>query len=85
MTRRLGTLVVLLASLACSSDGPGGLGDNNLNTWSASSAQGSGSIVVTTLTPTRVVGTFSFVLQPDVATGASGTRTVTEGRFDLTY
>lgn len=54
-------------------------------TWSASSAQGSGSIVVTTSTSTRVAGTFSFVLQPDVASGATGTRTVTQGVFDLTY
>ncbi len=54
-------------------------------TWSASTAQGSGSIVVTTSTATRVAGTFSFVLQPDVASGATGTRTVTNGVFDLTY
>jgi hypothetical protein len=54
-------------------------------TWSASSAQGSGSIVVTTSTATRVAGTFSFVLQADAASGATGTRTVTQGVFDLTY
>jgi hypothetical protein len=54
-------------------------------TWSASSAQGSGSIVVTTTSANRVAGTFSFVLQADAASGATGTRTVTEGSFDLTY
>jgi len=53
--------------------------------WSASTAQGSGSIVVTTTSATRVAGTFSFVLQADAASGATGTRTVTEGVFDLTY
>lgn len=55
------------------------------HTWSASAIQGSGSITVTTKTLTRVAGTFSFVLQPDIASGASGTRTVTQGSFDLTY
>jgi hypothetical protein len=54
-------------------------------TWSASSAQGSGSIVLTTRTSNRVAGTFSFVLQPDAASGATGTRTITQGRFDLTF
>jgi hypothetical protein len=54
-------------------------------TWSASSAQGSGSIQVTTTSANRVAGTFSFVLQADGASGATGTRTVTEGSFDLTY
>jgi len=54
-------------------------------TWSASSSQGSGSIVVTTSTASRVAGTFSFALQADGASGATGTRTVTEGSFDLTY
>jgi hypothetical protein len=53
--------------------------------WSASSVKGSGSIVVTTSTAGRVAGTFSFVLQADGASGATGTRTITEGSFDLTY
>ena len=55
------------------------------NTWSASSAQGSGSIVLTTRAANRVAGTFSFVLQPDGASGATGVRTITQGRFDLTF
>jgi hypothetical protein len=55
------------------------------NTWSASSAQGSGSIVVTTTTANRVAGTFSFVLEADAGSGATGTRTITEGSFDLTF
>jgi hypothetical protein len=54
-------------------------------TWSASVAKGSGSIVVTTSTAGRVAGTFSFVLQADAGSGATGSRTVTEGSFDLTY
>jgi hypothetical protein len=55
------------------------------NTWSASSAQGSGSITVTTTTANRVAGTFSFMLQADAASGATGTRNITQGRFDLTF
>jgi microcystin-dependent protein len=53
--------------------------------WSASAIQGSGSIVVTTRTSNRVAGTFSFVLQADAASGATGTRTITQGQFDLTF
>jgi hypothetical protein len=55
------------------------------NTWSASSAQGSGSITLTTSTANRVGGTFSFVLQADGPSGATGTRNITQGRFDLTF
>jgi hypothetical protein len=55
------------------------------NTWSASSAQASGSITITTETGNRVAGTFSFVLQTDGASGATGVRNITQGRFDLTF
>jgi hypothetical protein len=54
-------------------------------TWSASAIQGSGSVVLTTQSANRVAGTFSFVLQADAASGATGTRTITQGRFDLTF
>jgi hypothetical protein len=53
--------------------------------WSASSSQGSGSLEITALTANRAAGTFSFVLQADAASGATGTRTITEGHFDLTF
>ncbi len=53
--------------------------------WSAQFGnQGSGSIVVTTRTATRVAGTFSFVMVP-VGGGASGNKTITQGAFDLTF
>jgi uncharacterized protein DUF6252 len=55
------------------------------NTWSASSAQGSGSITVSTKTSNRVAGTFAFVLQADGPSGATGTRNITQGQFDLTF
>lgn len=52
--------------------------------WVANVTGGSGSIVVTTRTSNRVVGTFSFVVIPSSGT-ASGNKTVTQGVFDLTF
>ncbi len=53
--------------------------------WSAQFGnQGSGSIVVTTRTATRVAGTFSFVMVA-AGGGASGNKTITQGAFDLTF
>ena len=42
-----------------------------------------GSVTITTLTPTRIAGTFSFVANQNYG-GTGGTRTVTNGQFDLT-
>jgi hypothetical protein len=49
---------------------------------------GSGSVEITTASATRLAGTFSFVLHPPppgipFGTGAIGTKTVTEGTFDV--
>jgi hypothetical protein len=41
-----------------------------------------GTVTITTLNSTRAVGTFQFVADP-VASGATGTRTVTNGQFDI--
>jgi hypothetical protein len=54
------------------------------NGWHASLAQGSGTLVFTTLTTNRAVGTFSFVLLPVPGGPATGTKTVT-GSFNLTF
>lgn len=51
--------------------------------WSAGDGQGSGSLVITTRTATRMAGTFAFVLEPTPGSGATGTRTVTQGSFNL--
>lgn len=51
--------------------------------WSTRVLPGSGSVTVTTLTTTRVVGTFQFTAGPDAGTAATGSVSVTAGAFDL--
>jgi hypothetical protein len=55
-----------------------------LNGWNASLAQGSGTLVFTTVTGSSAVGTFSFVLLPVPGGPATGTKTIT-GSFNLTF
>ena len=52
--------------------------------WSTVAPGGTGSIVITTFTANRIAGTFSFTAAP-LSGGATGTLTVTNGSFDLTY
>jgi hypothetical protein len=55
--------------------------------WSATGVQGtnsSGSVTLTTLTATRAVGTFTFNAAA-LAGGATGTKVVTSGVFDVTF
>jgi Family of unknown function (DUF6252) len=52
--------------------------------WQAAVGIGSGTIAISALTTTRASGTFSFVLAAVPGTGATGTRTITEGSFDVT-
>lgn len=53
--------------------------------WSAVfGSGGSGTITVTTLSATRVAGTFSFVA-PASAGGATGSKTITNGSFDIEF
>ena len=55
--------------------------------WSATGIQGSnssGSVTLTTLTATRAVGTFTFTAAA-LAGGATGTKVVTSGVFDVTF
>jgi hypothetical protein len=56
-------------------------------TWSALSASNgsSGTVTVTTLTATRAAGTFSFTAVASASSGATGTRVVTAGVFDVTF
>lgn len=49
--------------------------------WSTALSGNAGTITFTTVSPTRIVGTFSFVAAS--VTTATGTRTVTNGAFDL--
>jgi hypothetical protein len=50
-----------------------------------SAAGSSGTFTLTTWTANRAVGTFSVTATPTPGTGASGNRTVTNGRFDVTF
>jgi hypothetical protein len=54
-------------------------------TWLSSLAGGSGSVTVTTITESRIAGTFQFHAIAVQGTPASGTRQVTNGRFDLSF
>lgn len=54
--------------------------------WSADPIRdGTGTLTFTTFTTNRLVGTFSFTAYPDLITGATGAKDVTNGRFDITY
>src|SRR5690606_39515449 len=52
--------------------------------WQAAGGQGSGTITVTTLTAERIAGTFEFTAEP-AGGGATGTRVVTQGTFDVEF
>ena len=56
------------------------------HTWAASAGVGgSGMLTITTISATRVAGTFSFEAVPNAATGATGNRSVTKGEFDIEF
>jgi hypothetical protein len=72
--------------------GPGNLGVAQLvqvttgtPAWTSSLVGGAGSITVTTLTTTRAAGTFTFTAAASPGTSATGTRTVTNGTFDVQF
>jgi len=52
--------------------------------WRAGSSVGSGSVTLTMLTPLLAVGTFTFSMEPVAGSGATGTRLVTDGVFNVT-
>lgn len=52
--------------------------------WSTVAAGGTGSIVITTFTANRIAGTFSFTAAA-LSGGATGTISITNGSFDVTY
>jgi hypothetical protein len=61
---------------------PGGASWNATNAGAGVIA-GSGTVVLTVLSQNRAAGTFSFVLEPVPESGATGTRTISSGTFDL--
>jgi len=68
----------------------GGTSPTNANysiggsSWVAGGMTGSGSIVITTLTSTRVAGTFAFEAV-SLTGGLPATKSVTQGMFDVTF
>ena len=53
--------------------------------WVASAVGGSGTLTVTTLDATHIVGTFAFSMAPSDGTGATGTKSITQGTFDVKF
>ena len=51
--------------------------------WETRGASPQGFVRVTSITHTRIKGTFSFIVEP-ITSSASGTRRITDGKFDLT-
>lgn len=56
-------------------------GTNN-QSWLAAITQGSGTVNITTLTATQVVGTFNFTAPANTISGATGSKTVS-GSFSV--
>jgi hypothetical protein len=57
-----------------------------INIWGANvGLGGSGTVTFTTLTQTTAAGTFQFSYLPQAVSGASGTHTVTNGVFNVTF
>ncbi len=53
------------------------------STWSSNGAGGSGSVTVTSITATRIKGTFAATLGPAPGTSTPGTLAITSGAFDI--
>lgn len=51
--------------------------------WSTTGAGGSGTVTITSITDTRIQGTFSATLGPAPGTQTTGTVTITNGTFDV--
>jgi len=54
-------------------------------TWQAYALFGSGTLHLSVLSSTRAAGTFTFTALATINTGASGTKVVTNGNFDVTF
>jgi hypothetical protein len=70
--------------LAAGGNGSSAIVANASGGWGTAFSGGTGTIVVTTLTANRIVGTFSFDAKPGSG-GATGTLQVRNGKFDVTF
>jgi len=55
----------------------------SFGTWSTNLTGAAGTVNVTSLTSTRIAGTFQFTAPPQTFTSTTGTRVVTNGAFDM--
>jgi hypothetical protein len=53
--------------------------------WQAALSNGSGTVTYTTLTTNNAAGTFSFTMTAAPSSTATGTKTVTNGAFNVTF
>jgi hypothetical protein len=51
--------------------------------WATPNDGASGTVTITTLTPTRIAGTFEYTARLSSGTSATQTRTITNGSFDI--
>jgi len=56
---------------------------SSFSTWSTNLTGSAGTVTITSLTSTRIGGTFQFTAPPQSFTTTTGTRVVTNGVFDL--
>ena len=71
-------------NLQAGGNGSSGIVSNSTGGWGTAFAGGTGTVTVTTLTASRIVGTFSFDAVP-ASGAATGTLQVRNGTFDLTF
>ena len=62
-----------------------GTGGGNSNSWITENTGTAGTITITQLSSGRIAGTFSYVADPGQNNTVGGTRTVTDGQFDLPF
>jgi hypothetical protein len=60
-------------------------GTNDQTLWTTILGAQSGEVVITTFTPTRIVGTFSFTAKAASAATTPQNRVVSSGSFDVTF
>jgi hypothetical protein len=59
------------------------IGQTPQGVWTTSATGGTGSVTITSITPTRMRGTFTATLQPLAGSGTTGTVTISNGSFDI--
>lgn len=59
--------------------------DGTGKVWTAGATGGSGTLTVTALDGTHVAGTFAYSAVASAGTGATGTKAVTQGVFDVRF